>query len=321
MVAAAVDVVGADGLRGGGALTVGVCPDAFLLRPGAATSGTVGVLVGGLAWARGGSEVCHGFGVTNGASSDRRDADTRRTVAPTATPDTSTPPNTRPAIQPRESGTLWPARLADPSTGCPVVGTRGAIMPAAEKSVRFGTSGGTVSLGAVVSGAPWRSWYAWRTPSCIRWASGHRFSRSNASARSTTCATVGAMFGAPEPRGGAALRHGAEEHLVARAAVVYELAAKQVEHGRADGPQVASRVDIVPEPSRLLRRHVRGRSHAGARLGRGARAGQFAQSRDPKVEHLDLPRACEEHVLGLDVAMHDSVRMCSREHVQELVGD
>lgn len=64
-------------------------------------------------------------------------------------------------------------------TGCAVVGVRSSTWGAAsDGSVRFGTSSGTVSRGAVVIATLKRSRYAARTRSCMRRASGQRASLS-----------------------------------------------------------------------------------------------------------------------------------------------
>jgi hypothetical protein len=106
-----------------------------------------------------------------------------------AIPDTTTPAATTPTAA-MATGRREEARdrraLSEFATGRPVVAGRGESTSAAGEIVRLGTVSGTVRRGAVVIGALCRSWYARRTPSCIRAASSQRFSFSNASARSTT---------------------------------------------------------------------------------------------------------------------------------------
>jgi hypothetical protein len=41
---------------------------------------------------------------------------------------------------------------------------------------------------------------------------------------------------------------------------------------------------------------------------------------DAEVEQLDLPRAAEEDVVGLDVAVHDFLVVRGGEHVEQLIG-
>jgi hypothetical protein len=119
-------------------------------------------------------------------------------------------------------------------------------------------------------------------------------------------------------------RHGREEQLVDVVRLVDELPGQQGEHRRADGPEIAARVDRVPVPERLLRRHERRRPHRAARRRQppGARAeGNVAHPRQAEVEHLDLPGPGEEEVLRLDVAVDDALLVGRGEHVEQLIGD
>ena len=87
------------------------------------------------------------------------------------------------------------------------------------------------------------------------------------------------------------------------------------EHLVEDG---AEREDVGPRihrpPFRLLGRHVGGRAHDNARLGRdrgdrGFGRRQLDQFRETEVEHLGAAVARDDDVGRLDVAMDDAVRV------------
>ena len=131
---------------------------------------------------------------------------------------------------------------------------------------------------------------------------------------------------------------GGDHDLHVRLRVVHDPPGKQGEQRRADGPEVAQRVDLFGAPERLLGRHEGRRADGDS----GARAEMRdllrrapgvvcvvelvaerdgAEARDAEVEDLRdvLPR--EEDVLRLDVAMHDAAGVRGREDVEQPVGD
>jgi hypothetical protein len=57
------------------------------------------------------------------------------------------------------------------------------------------------------------------------------------------------------------------------------------------------------------------------REGSRPQPGEVSQPRDPKVEHFQGALAGEKEVLGLDIAMHDSLIVRSGEHVQKMDSD
>ena len=84
--------------------------------------------------------------------------DTSHATPTTATPSATAPPRTMAATRLGErAGPVRAAWDLLSTTGWPVVGTPGANAPTAVASVRLGTVSGTVSRGAVLSGAPVRS--------------------------------------------------------------------------------------------------------------------------------------------------------------------
>jgi len=86
---------------------------------------------------------------------------------------------------------------------------------------------------------------------------------------------------------------------------------EQLEDGRAERVDVGARIDGLVQ--RLLRRHVARRTHARERR---AVVGEVSHA---EVEHLHEERRLAHHhqVLGLEVAMHDALRV----HVDERFGD
>jgi hypothetical protein len=76
-------------------------------------------------------------------------------------PETTMPTTTTPtaaAATSRRDGAEALTALCEFATGRPVVGRCGAGTSVADESVRLGTVAGTVSRGAVVMGALFRSW-------------------------------------------------------------------------------------------------------------------------------------------------------------------
>ena len=57
----------------------------------------------------------------------------------------------------------------------------------------------------------------------------------------------------------------------------------------------------------------------GTIAGRVALSGQLAQPRDAEIEHHDPTVARQEHVLGFEIAVDDTLGVRRDEHVQELV--
>ncbi len=241
-----------------------------------------------------------------------------------AMPDTTRPTATTPTAA-MATGRREEARdrsaLSEFATGRPVVAGRGESTSGAEDSVRFGTDSGTVIFGAVVIGALCRSWYARRTPSCIRVASSQRFSLSKASARSTTCATAGLSLGSTDRIGGAGL------------VIALSSSSLAVRPSCTSFPVSACHI-VAPTDQTSLRpstwsqrpRACSGDMKAGVPIAdpdlRGeAGRRQLAKAGDAEVEHLELARTREEDVRGLDVPVDDALRVRGGEHVEELVGD
>ncbi len=206
---AGVARVAGRGLGGGGAAlvaTVGRSVAAMAGGDDAVGTGSV-VAVARPGSADAGSAVgCMGEGIeADEAPADAVpwEADTTQ-VMPDTTRPAATTPTAATATGRREEASDRRA-LSEFATGRPVVAGRGEGTSAGGEMVRLGTVSGTVSFGAVVIGALCRSWYARRTPSCIRAASSHRFSLSNARARSKTWATAGLSLGSTDRIGGAGL--------------------------------------------------------------------------------------------------------------------
>src|SRR5882724_39357 len=89
------------------------------------------------------------------------------------------------------------------------------------------------------------------------------------------------------------------------------------EHLIEDGTE---RVDVgarvAAPPADLLRRDVVGRTDGGREAVPGEPASRLVE-RDAEVDDLHLPRGCDQDVLWLQVAMHDSVAV----HVLQRLGD
>ncbi|MDQ3035891.1 MAG: class I SAM-dependent methyltransferase, partial [Myxococcota bacterium] len=138
-------------------------------------------------------------------------------------------------------------------------------------------------------------------------------------ARSTICASAGVICGSISASGVGLL--GDREHQLV---IVLRLEGpsprEHLVEDRADREHVAARVDAPP--ARLLRRHVRGR--AEDRAGAGHRVIGVEHPRDAEVEQLDELHpadALHEHVLGLEIAMHDAALVRGRERGEHLHRD
>ena len=88
------------------------------------------------------------------------------------------------------------------------------------------------------------------------------------------------------------------------------IVADQLREQRAEREDVGAR-DRRRRASCLLRRHESRRADH-RRLGIGA-----AVLRDAPVHHVDLAEAADHHVLGLQVAMHDAVRVRERDGIED----
>src|ERR1700738_4608146 len=93
------------------------------------------------------------------------------------------------------------------------------------------------------------------------------------------------------------------------------------EHFIEDGTE---RVDVGARvsapPADLLRRDVVGRTDGGREAVPGEPASRLVE-RDAEVDDLHLPRGCDQDVLWLQVAMHDSVAMHVLERLADLLRD
>jgi hypothetical protein len=105
--------------------------------------------------------------------------------------------------------------------------------------------------------------------------------------------SAGVGRGVCEPRCGDRERRGAAERQVA---------SEQLEEHRAEGVDVDTSIQIAPRFD-LLRRHVGGRADRDARSHRDARWSE--RPRDTEVGDDDATRSIDEHVVGLEIAMHD----------------
>src|ERR1019366_3854160 len=212
---------GGCGVGEGAAAGVGRATGTGLGGVGAALAAAFGRSVAAIS---GGAGVAGDWFAADGGELPEAVGDAPEEPAPTtgrappllALPSSATPPTiTLIAVSPPTARTTSAVRerrrrptvvvAREPATGSAVVGRRWTVAPSALGSVLFGTSGGTVSFGAVEICAPYRSTYACRRASCMRPASSQRFSRSNASALSTSRATAGVAFGATSATGGAGL--------------------------------------------------------------------------------------------------------------------
>ena len=117
------------------------------------------------------------------------------------------------------------------------------------------------------------------------------------------------------------LRGDRDQHCLHRIGAERQPTCEHLVRHDADRPQVGARID----PARiveLLGRHVRRR--AELRIGRGphAREARVEDLRDAEIEELDL-LLCpgEEHVLGLQIAVHEAARVGRVERIEELEED
>ncbi len=110
-----------------------------------------------------------------------------------------------------------------------------------------------------------------------------------------------------------------DQHVGVRLRLVHALPGQHPEHRRTHREQIRPLVHLLALD--LFGRHVRHRPdrYARPRLERLRRP--LLHARNPEVEHLDPPVALQEQIVRLDVAMDDPVRVRSRKHVEQLVGD
>ena len=105
----------------------------------------------------------------------------------------------------------------------------------------------------------------------------------------------------------------------------HRLSAEQLVHDRAERIDIRAMID--GHPARLFRRHVRGR--ADHRSGCGLESHVFVvpveQLRDAEVEQLDelgpVRGRHDDHVIRLEIAVHDTYGMCGAQAVADLHQD
>ena len=115
-----------------------------------------------------------------------------------------------------------------------------------------------------------------------------------------------------------------EQHLGdARRGREGQRAGAELVDDEAERVEIAARVDRLALA--LLGRHVRRRAEDRARARAEVRLRPVKRARDPEVEHLDvvaLAVAIEQHdVLGLEIAVHDAVRLRAPQRARDLEGD
>ena len=130
-------------------------------------------------------------------------------------------------------------------------------------------------------------------------ASWKRCAGSLRSARITTASSAGDTAGLSCHRRHRLLRDLLERDRDRRLGVERQLPGQQLVEHDPDRVQVGARVDGMA--LRLLRREVLSGAHDRAGLGHLGRSG----ARDPEVRDLRAPLVVDDHVVRLDVAVHD----------------
>ncbi len=108
--------------------------------------------------------------------------------------------------------------------------------------------------------------------------------------------------------------------LLGRISTVGWPSGEQREHRGADAPDVGAWVDFVVKTEGLLSRHVAGCTHRPSDLHR-PQSGRVADACDPEIENLQRSVAQDEQIVGLDVAMDDSLSVSRPEHIEELMAE
>ena len=111
------------------------------------------------------------------------------------------------------------------------------------------------------------------------------------------------------------------EHLGERPAVECGASRQHLEQNCPGSEQIAARIDVLADD--LLGRHVARRAHHHARAGQpvvGTERGVRFGPRQAEVEQLHAVRG-QEHVGGLQVAMHDAARVQRRERGEHAEAD
>ena len=111
------------------------------------------------------------------------------------------------------------------------------------------------------------------------------------------------------------------DDLGARLAIVGRRAGHHLEQHRPEGVQVAPPVQ-VRLPEGLLRTHVLDGANGEPGRGLGAAGVRVEQLRDPEVDEQGAPGlAFEHHVVRLDVAVHQPLRVGVRERLENRLAD
>ncbi|WXB19432.1 hypothetical protein LZC94_19645 [Pendulispora albinea] len=116
------------------------------------------------------------------------------------------------------------------------------------------------------------------------------------------------------PKGARRTGRGGDEQRARRIGHVDGFSGKQQKHRCADCPHVAMRPDPVAVAERVLGRHERRGAHHMAC--HGSTSVTVDSPRDPEIEDPNVPLRGDEQVLGLDIAMHHTVCMRARQHVE-----